>query len=39
MAYCDSDGSASNMTFLPDIMRSSIPNPIPVMGSNEINIL
>ena len=26
MAYCDSDGNKSNMTFLPDIMRSAIAN-------------
>ena len=26
MAYCDSDGNKSNMTFLPDIMRSAMSN-------------
>ena len=30
--YCNSDGSSSNMTFLPDILRSAIPN-----NSNNIN--
>jgi hypothetical protein len=32
MGYCNNDGSSSNMTFLPDILRSAIPN-----NSNNIN--
>ena len=28
MAYCDSDGNKSNMTFLPDIVRNAINNNI-----------
>jgi len=26
MAYCDNDGNKSNMTFLPSIVRSALPN-------------
>ena len=32
MAYCDSNGNKSNLTFLPSIMRSALPN-----DSNNIN--
>jgi hypothetical protein len=34
MAYCDSDGNKSNMTFLPDIVRNSLKN---MENNNNIN--
>ena len=38
MAYCDSDGNKSNMTFLPDIMRSTLPNNDNINDNNKIKL-
>jgi hypothetical protein len=37
MAYCDNDGNRSNMTFLPSIVRSALPNNDSISISNNIN--